>query len=296
MQSFSIRDIENLTGIKAHTLRIWEQRYSFFSPKRKQSRHRFYDIDDLKTLLRIAILYHMGWKVSRIASLTPAQVIDEVGKVDFTTAGNNQYINRMIEAAVDFNEAVFVSLMNEIISNIGFEACICQVCYPYLQKIGLLWSTNNIIPAQEHFSSYIIQNRIIAETEKVTPSTRKPEVILICPEGEFHELPLLFINYLFRKNGWSTMYLGTNISRKELYEIALSQNAEWIYLHLITNFTGLYIDEYLENICTSLPGKKIIASGAGISGVQRTFVNLKLLKSDKEIHELILSKSGVRDS
>lgn len=295
MQSFSIRDIENLTGIKAHTLRIWEQRYTFFSPKRKQSRHRFYDIDDLKALLRISLLYHMGWKVSRIASLTPAQIIDEVGKIDFTTAGNSNYINRMIEAAVDFNEAAFVSLMSEITLNNGFESCISEVCYPYLQKIGLLWSTNNIIPAQEHFSSYIIQNRIIAETEKIPPVDRIPDVILICPEGEFHELPLLFINYLFRKNGWSTMYMGTNISMKELNEIALIQNAKWIYLHLITNFTGFSIDEFLENICSSLPQKKIIASGTGISGVQRTFVNLKLLKSDKEIREFILTKQGVRD-
>jgi len=157
----------------------------------------------------------------------------------------------------------------------------------------LLWSTNNIIPAQEHFSSYIIQNRIIAETEKIPWTHNQSDIVLICPEGEFHELPLLFINYLFKKNGWSTLYLGENISKLEIINVVAKQ-PKWIYLHLITNFTGVSVEDYIEDICLSFPDKKIIASGGGITDVQRTYVNFQLLKTDKEIRDFI-SRKGEHD-
>src|SRR5215207_1981916 len=232
MQRFTIRDIENLTGIKAHTLRIWEQRYGFFTPQRKESRHRFYDNEDLKKLLRISFLYHNGWKVSRIAALTTEQVLLEVQQSAMKEGSHTHLVGRLIEAAIDFDEPAFQDVLQEGIERAGFENCIIEICYPYLKKIGMLWSTNHVIPAQEHFSSYLIQNRIIVETEMYTVQ-QKPEIALICPEGEFHELPLLFINYLLRKNGWATLYLGPNIGREELKKIAALPHIRYLYLHLL---------------------------------------------------------------
>lgn len=289
MQSFTIRDIEHLTGIKAHTLRIWEQRYRFFSPKRRESRHRYYDNEDLKQLLRISFLYHNGWKVSKISALSQEQIQEEVRKTVTATGNNVLYVNRLIEAAVDFDESSFVNVLDEATGKLGFEKCITDVGYPFLQKIGLLWSTNNVIPAQEHFSSYIIQNRIILETEKLSALHQKPEVILLCPQGEFHELPLLYLNYLMRKNGWHTLYLGSNIQKQDLQQLAHLDHIRFLYLHLITNFTGFSADDYLEDLCKTFPGKTIIASGEGISQVQRSFVNVQLLKSDRQIHDFIMS-------
>jgi DNA-binding transcriptional MerR regulator len=289
MQIFSIRDIENLTGVKAHTLRIWEQRYKFFQPKRKESQHRFYDNEDLKKLLRVSYLYHHGYKISRIAAMPDTVIGETIANANVAEGENKRFVALMLEAALDFNESAIITLLGEIGEKIGFEACITEVCYPYLQKIGLLWSTNNVIPAQEHFSSYIIQNRIIVETDKLPHPQKPPEIMLICPEGEYHELPLLFINYLLKKKGRSTVYLGSNISRSELREAANISGIDYIYLHLITNFTGLYADDYLEEICSSLPQKKIVASGEGIKNVQRNFVNLRLLKSDADIREFIES-------
>jgi DNA-binding transcriptional MerR regulator len=287
MQTFTIRDIENLTGIKAHTLRIWEQRYRFFTPKRRESQHRYYDNEDLKKLLRISFLYHQGWKISKIAALSTEQVREQVSEAKISPKDFAPYITRMIEAAVDFNEAAFTHLLDETSAETGFEKMIVEVCYPYLQKLGLLWSTNNVIPAQEHFSSYLIQNRIIIETEKLPPVSGKPEILLICPEGEYHELPLLFINYLLRKMGRSTLYMGTNISREEVVRLARLPGITTLYLHLITNFTGMMVDDYLEAICLKLPDKKILASGEGIRMVQRQFVNLTLLTSDEQIYRFI---------
>lgn len=287
MTSFTIRDIENLTGIKAHTLRIWEQRYEFFRPKRKESQHRFYDNEDLKKLLRIAFLYHNGWKVSRIASLSESEMMDTIRNSEVGTGNNAVYTTRLLEAALDFDETRFQNMFQEISDKIGFEKCIVDVCYPYLNKIGLLWSTNNVIPAQEHFSSYIIQNRIIVETEKLQVHTGTPGILLICPQGEFHELPLLFINYLLRKNGWKTLFLGANIRKHEIALVTSLHEIDYIYLHLITNFTGMYVDDYLEDICRQFAGKTIVASGAGIRDAQRSFVNLKLLRSDRQIYDFI---------
>jgi MerR family transcriptional regulator, light-induced transcriptional regulator len=287
MQQFTIRDIENLTGIKAHTLRIWEQRYQFFTPQRKASQHRFYDNDDLKSLLRISFLYNNGWKVSRIASLTQEDIIRQVSEAKVADDNVFVYVSSLIEAALDFDAVVFKKILNDVTEKIGFEKTIVEVCYPYLKKIGLLWSTNHVIPAQEHFSSYIIQNYIIAETDKLAALNKKPEIMLLCPEGEFHELPLLFINYMMKKNNWAPLYLGANITRKEMLELTSIKSIEYIYLHLITNFTGMHADDYLDSICRSFPDKKIVASGDGIRHLEKTHSNLQILHGDEQMYNFI---------
>jgi Predicted transcriptional regulators len=287
MEYFTIKDIENLSGIKAHTLRIWEQRYSLFVPKRKDSQHRIYDNDDLKQLLRISFLYHNGWKISKIAGLSSAKIVEEVRKSEINSKTYKTFIIQLIEAAVDFDEISFVEILNQLTAKVGFEKCITDICYPYLNRIGMLWVTNNIIPAQEHFSSYIIQNRIIAETDKLSINNEAPTLLIFSPKGEFHELPLLFIFYLLRKNGWSVVYLGSNITKEVIKQFTENGEMKYLFLHLITNFTGWDADVYFEDLCKSFPNKQIIASGAAVHQVQRNFVNLKLLKSDKEIYEFI---------
>ena len=295
MQYFTIKDIENLCGIKAHTLRIWELRYNFFKSKRKESTHRIYDNDDLKQLLRIAFLYHSGWKVSRISSLSTEQILEEVKKAETDSVNYNNYVTRLIEAAVDFNEAAFMHLLETMIATIGFEKCITEVCYPYLQRIGMLWVTNRVVPAQEHFSSYLIQNKVISETDKLVGGNGLPDTIVFCPQGEFHELPLLFINYLLKKNGWQTIYLGSNIKKDVLQQFANDDRIKFALLHLITNFTGADADIYFEDVCRLFKDKLVIASGTIVHQVQRNFVNLKLLKSDKQIYEFIKSRSIEQD-
>lgn len=284
MQSFSIRNIELLTGIKAHTLRIWEQRYDFFKAQRKLSNQRTYSNEDLKKLLCISFLYHNNWKVSKISALTDEQLREEVRKIPLSPANYRTYVQQLLEAALDFDEAAFLGVLNAVIEKIGFERAVLDVCYPYLVRTGLLWDTSNVIPAQEHFSSYLIQNRLIAETEKyASQQAGGPELVLFCPENEFHELPLLFLNYLLRKNHWRVFYLGKNISLAELREVARLSEVRFLYLHLLTNFTGVHVDDYLEMLRKSFPDKTIVASGRGIEQSQRTFVNTYILKRDEEI-------------
>lgn len=288
MHFFNIKDIENLTGIKAHTLRVWEQRYSMHLPKRKESKHRLYDNEDLKQLLRISYLYHQGWKVSKIAQLSAEKVLEEVDRVSAEGNDYTYFTNQLIEYAVDFDKEGFLKKLDEIIAASGFENTIVKVCYPLLQRIGMLWMTSHIIPAQEHFCSYIIQHKIIAETESlpnISSTTR--QILVFCPHGEYHDLPLFYINYLLRKNGWSNIFLGANVSLPLLKQFAEAGNAEYMFLHVITNFTGLQMEDYLEVLCREFEGKKIVASGSGVQHLQRNFKNLKILKSDKEVYRFI---------
>ncbi len=290
MQYFTIKDIENLSGIKAHTLRIWEQRYNLFTPKRKGSLHRIYDNEDLKQLLQIAFLYHNGWKISSIAELSAAQIVEQVRKTEISNQTYKNFILQLIEAAVDFDEISFVQLLDDLTEKLGFERCIKEVCYPFLNRVGLLWVTSNIIPAQEHFSSYIIQNKIIAETEKIQLPEKDAEVVLFSPQGEFHELPLLFLNYLLKKNGWSVIYLGNNVTKDVLRPFTTNKKVAYLFFHLITNLTGWDPDIYFEDLCRNFQDKTIIATGSVVNQMQRSFTNVKLLKSDKAIYDFIERK------
>ena len=288
MHYFSIRDIENLCGIKAQTLRIWEVRYRIFLPKRKESNHRLYDNEDLKQLLRISYLYKQGWKISKLAKLSPEQILAEVTASADENKTGSYYANQLLEAAIDFDHTTFSHLLNKTIEALGFETCIIHVCYPLLQKVGILWMTSHVIPAQEHFCSYLIQHKIIAVTDALPlPQKGAREILLFCPHGEYHELPLYFIHYLLRKNGWSSFYLGTNVSVELIREFLTRKKADFLFLHLITNFTGFTVDDYFEKLCTAFPDKTIVASGAASFEAQRTFTNLVVLRSDSEIHGFI---------
>ncbi len=288
MQQFTIRDIENLTGIKAATLRIWEQRYPNLLPLHVKSKHRIYSNDELKKLLQIAFLYHSGLKISKIADLTDEAILKKSSEAFVEPFNYGLFITKLIEAAVDFNEQQFTRVLKDLTDIIGFEKCISAVCYPFLKRVGLLWMTNNVIPAQEHFASYIIQNKIIAKTDELPQvSETEPAIVLFSPYGEHHELPLLFIHYLLKKNGWNTIYLGPNITLEALENFTSHTTVRYFYLHLITNFTGFLGDDFFETLCHRFSNIKIIASGASISTLQRQFTNLVLLKSDEAIHQFI---------
>jgi DNA-binding transcriptional MerR regulator len=283
MDRFTIRDIENLCRIKAHTLRIWEQRYTFFTAKRKDSQHRYYDNDDLQVLLQVASLYHGGMKISHIAALSAHDRAEAIARIQQQGGIAEQEVLALVQAAAAFDEPAFRETLNRVVRQKGLERAVLEICFPFLQRIGNLWLTNHVIPAQEHFSSYLIQHKIISETERLVPfAPTQPEIILMTPRGEHHELPLLFINYLLRAHGWAVTYLGANINFSEL-PATISDRADLFYIHLLTNLTGFTADEYFESLCLAFPQKTIIASGSAVQSVQRNFRNLLLLRTDESI-------------
>lgn len=292
MNQFTIKDIENLCGIKAHTLRIWEERYKFFIPKRKESRHRTYDSEDLKELLRISFLYHNGYKISRIAQLSPAQIQQEVASIKPQSCNYEIFIHQLIEASILLDKENFEQVLNGLLLRIGLEKCILHVFYPFLQRIGLLWMTNHVIPAQEHFSSNIIRQKIICGIDGLEETkNRKYNIVVFSTIGELHEIPLLFVNYLLRKQGLRTTYFGINVSVETLIYYAQHHTVSHFYSHLITKIASLETDEYISSLCRNFPDKQIIISGPACNGVQKKFPNLLHLKSFDEVGIFIQSLS-----
>jgi len=270
MNAFSIRDIENICGIKAHTLRIWEQRYQLMCPKRKAGNHRMYDNNDLKCLLRIAYLYHNGHKISSIAKLSQQEITDLALSMARSGDSTDIFINQLTEAAMDFDQELFDKILHNVILHLGFERTITRVAYPFLNRIGLLWLTGNVVPAQEHFASALISKKIhVAINGLETPPgagrlQQEPQknVLIYAPKGEFHEIPLLYMRYLMKKNGIPTIYFGKDIALEALEFYCRQKPVTHLYFHLVTQLLRCEPDRYVKQLHELFPDKQIIISGS----------------------------------
>jgi DNA-binding transcriptional MerR regulator len=293
MNFFSIRDIENLTGIKAHTLRIWEQRYHLFTPKRKESKHRIYDNDDLKYILRVAYLYHQGYKISRIAGLAEEEISRLALELKPGAANYDIFINQLTEAALDFDNERFETVLASLVQQSGFAQSVLHVFFPLLKKIGQLWLAGSAMPAQEHFASAIIIKKLLLAGEQLEPPlalASRRRVLLFTPPGELHEIPILFMQYMLKKNGIPYLYVGANIDTLTLKAICDQQEnlqagrITQLYFYLITNLIRSDLTTYLQQLASLFPDKEIIFAGSKTgSHIARIPRNVKLLKTAEEL-------------
>ena len=287
MQVFTIRDIENLTGIKAHTLRIWEQRYRLMARERELGHHRSYSNEDLKQLLKISTLYHNGYKISKIAALNR----DDMGRLALDTLvvkdPYSVYVNQLVEASVDFDESRFDQVIHTCILHYSFEKTIFRVLFPFLNKIGLLWMTGHVVPAMEHLASALIRKKILVAIDGVEKPRKKSDisVVLFTPEDERHELPILMMQYLLRKSGVHNSLLGQCVSINTLETYCQAQPASHLYAHIITYLQKTDIDDYVAKLSSHFPDKKIILSGSVVQGLTKKYGNVKVLKTTEEMVE-----------
>lgn len=283
MHQFSIKDIENLCGIKAHTLRAWEQRHQLCVAKRKGSQHRIYDDEDLKELLRVSFLYHNGYKVSEIAGLSNAE-IDKLVEESVVTHNNEEnYIHQLIEASLDFDKERFEKIINCLVLRIGIEKCIKNIFYPFLHRIGLLWMTNHAIPAQEHFASHIIRKKILVATDGIETSDKdKPVILVFAPTGEFHEIPLLTVNYFLKKYGSRTVYMGVDVALETLNYYLQNKPVQFVYTHVITCLNARELEDYLLSLRQLFPGKMIL-SGPACKHMESRLTDIKMIHSPDEM-------------
>jgi DNA-binding transcriptional MerR regulator len=283
MNSFTIRDVENLCGIKAHTLRVWEQRYNLLCPKRKAGNHRLYDNDDLKYLLRIAYLYHNGHKISAIARLSEQEICEQALTISPITGAEGVFINQLTEASLDFDQDRFDRILHNIILHLGFEKCIVQVAYPFLKKMGLLWLTGNVIPAQEHFASALITKKIYVAINgldmPIEPVNPAKTVLLFAPKGEFNEIPLLYMRYLLKKNGVHTVYYGKDTTLDELKYYCSHKQVSHLYFHLVTNLLRCDPAQYVEKLSRLFPDKQLVISGCLAQSLNGNYSNMLVLKT-----------------
>ncbi|MBX9807807.1 MAG: MerR family transcriptional regulator [Flavobacteriaceae bacterium] len=211
---FSIKDLENLSGIKAHTIRIWEKRYAILEPMRTDTNIRTYDLLNLQKLLNVVLLNNYGYKISRIAEFSTKQIALLVREIISEKNAKNHALNAFKLAMINFDQALFFNTYNNLLSEKTFREVFYEVIIPLMNEIGLLWQSGTISPAQEHFISFLIKQKLLINTEKfqILEPTRNDKVfVLYLPENEIHELGLMYLNYEILLNGYKTIYLGESV-------------------------------------------------------------------------------------
>lgn len=260
--SFTIKELEALSGIKAHTIRIWEQRYRFLKPSRTPTNIRRYNNEELKTLLTVSLLNKNGFKISRIDEMPPAQRTEAALGLQEPDARNEYIINQLIGCMIDLESIGFEKVLNEQIQEHGIEQTITGVIFSFLDRVGILWQTNRLRPVQEHVVSAIIRQKIINAIEG-TPFSEKtaPLFILFLPEGEHHEIGLLYVYYLLRKRGIPTVYLGANVPTKDIEYILQIKKPDCLYFHLTAFQNTAKLGRLVQQLERAADGTKLILSG-----------------------------------
>lgn len=273
---YSINDLEKITGIKAHTIRIWEKRYNVVSPKRTATNIRYYSDEDLLRLLNISTLNKNGFKISDIISMPNEDVCEKIADISRSSTDFESQINNLTISMIELNEDSFGKILSSTILKIGFEKTVTHVLYPLLEKIGILWQIGTINPAQEHFLTNLIRQKMIVaidgQNEPLLPNAKT--FLLFLPESEFHELGLLFFNYLIRKAGHKVIYLGQNVPFKDMVEVAKIRQAEYIITYFVAAIPPKELPVYLANMTKFLPDQKFL-----LTGIQVRELDLKYSKN-----------------
>jgi len=292
MSTFSIRDLEHLSGIKAHTLRIWEQRYELISPKRTDTNIRYYDDQDLKLVLNVALLKENGFKISKIAEMEADDMQREVLKLTERSLRYPEQVHALTLSMVDLDEVRFEKHISTNILKLGFEKTMMNIIYPFLSKIGILWQTGSINPAQEHFMTNLIRQKLIVaiDGQYIEPSDLSKKFILYLPEGELHELSLLFANYLITSRGHKSIYLGQSLPFEDLNSVYSIHKADYI-LSVLTTIPGASeIQNYVNKISAAFPDSQILLTGYQIMGQDvECPTNVTLFTRYEQLTEMIES-------
>lgn len=262
MAHYSIKDLEKLSGIKAHTLRIWEKRYNLVEPKRTSTNIRYYDDEDLKRILNIALLNRNGLKISHIAELQEEEISNKVSGLSKEHPDTANQIDSLVMAMIELDEKKFEKVLSRSSHQIGFENTVLYLIYPFFEKVGLLWQTGVVNPAQEHFISNMIRQKLIAAIDKL-PENEKADarkIVMYLPEGEMHEITLLFYYYLAKKNGLRVLYLGQSVPLRDLSAISQIQACDYILTSISSVFSGIDINEYLQELSKDFPKQQILFS------------------------------------
>lgn len=291
MNAFTIKDLENLSGIKAHTIRIWEQRYTFLKPRRTATNIRYYSNEELKAVLNIALLNKYGYKISHIDRMAPEEISSHILSLSDPRAVQERIINELVKEMVDMSIERFDQTISGFISARGIERAINQIIFPFLEKIGILWQTGHINPAQEHLVSNLIRQKLITAIDQAgSPIAKEQTFLLFLPEGEYHELGLLFMHYLLRSRGLKVIYLGANVPVEDLAFVARIKQPDIIFTHLTSQAGPFHFEKFLHQAGIKLKDHKMVISGPAILHYRKPvppFVELK--KSLSEVMEYLYS-------
>ena len=291
MNAFTIKDLENLSGIKAHTIRIWEQRYSFLKPQRTETNIRYYNNAELRTLLNVALLNKYGYKISHIDKMNDLEMREKILSLSQVQAQQERIVNDLIQHMADLDLDKFEYTLDNYIIARGIEKSISHIIFPFLEKIGILWVTNHINPAQEHLVTNIIRQKLIVGIEGSQSHIQvNKTALLFLPEGEYHELGLLFIYYLLKSRGVKVMYLGANVPLKDLEYVLAIRRPNFVYTHLTSVAHNFNLDRFLNQLSQKIGGVPAVISGQMMQTYKKKIpAGIQFKKSLSEVMEYVTS-------
>lgn len=249
--TFSIKDLENLTGIKAHTIRIWEKRYDVLEPMRTDTNIRLYDIENLQKLLNITLLHNHGYKISQISKLSKERIPQLVNEIITDKSFKSHALSSFKMAMMNFDQTLFINTYDKLLSEQSFREIFFDIFIPIIQEIGYLWQTNTISIAHEHFISYLIKQKILVNTEKlqIQEPTRHDKVfVLYLPDNEIHELGLMYLNYEIQFSGYKTIYLGESVPITCLKEVKKYFNNITYICYMTVEPNKSQVNEYIKEV------------------------------------------------
>jgi DNA-binding transcriptional MerR regulator len=262
--TYSISDLEHLSGIKAHTIRIWEQRYGILRPVRTATNIRTYCDDDLRRLLNVATLCGRGLRISKIARLSEQEISSAVVSCHDDAHDYCQQVHALMVAMLVLDEQQMSSLLAPAIHQLGFEQAMMHVVYPFLQRIGLMWQIGSVSPAQEHFVTHVLRQKMMAATDALSavPTTAARRWVLFLPSGELHELALLFMNYVLRARGHHVLYLGQNLPITDLQDICQVYQPHIVCTVLTAAPERDRLQEFVDELRKLCGGAKLLLYGS----------------------------------
>lgn len=291
MGKYSIKELEQLSGIKAHTIRIWEKRHRLIEPKRTPTNIRYYTDEDLKKIINVALLNTHGVKISRIVDLSADEINLKVAALREAKNNIEMYIDQLVISMIDMDEEQFEKILSNLILKFGFERTVIEIIFPFLEKTGILWLSDNISPAQEHFISHLIRQKLMVAIDALplAPKTAR-KVLLFLPEKELHELGLLFYLYIARNEGFRTYYLGQTVPYQDLISVARHHQPDIIISSFTTAPPISEVVAFLNNMRRDFETTSILIAGSMFKKINvSTLPAITLFNNPHRLKEALIS-------
>ncbi len=295
MGIFSIKDIEAVSGIRCHTLRIWEQRYGIIQPKRTDTNIRYYDDEDLRFIINISILNRHGYKISEIAKMNGDQIKEAILKF---VEHQNEYesqIKGLISAMLSFDEYQFHKIITTSVIQLGLENTMIKIVFPFLNEVGILWQIGSIHPSHEHFASNIVKQKLYVAIDGQVGryAENRKKFLLFLPEREQHSIGLLFANYLLRSRGQQVLFLGQEVPVDDLKDACAGQQPDYIFTILTAAHIDVDKQKFIDTLSEYWPKTQIFVAGIQFSNCDLQYPeNVRVIKKMDEFIQFTNSLSA----
>ncbi len=269
MAQYSIKDLERISGIKAHTIRIWEKRYGIVEPKRTGSNIRFYCDTDVKKLMNVVILLNQGYKISKLAALEAQELSRKVLEIAMISNSHDNQIENLVVAMIEMDESKFEKIINQSIIKDGFENTIYRLLHPFFEWIGILWQAGSINPAHEHFITNLVRQKIYVAIDNIPVSSGNDtkKFLLFLPEWDLHDMGLLVYDYLIRSRGFKVIYLGAAVPEDDIYAVSDFLIPDFFLVSFTNAAEKEKIEGYIQRLAARYPEKTIFITGHQVSGL-----------------------------